>query len=162
MLYGIFIVFCFVSTVLGIHLYIYKNVRPEHKILIEDMATWLLFNIAFALAPLVCNVLIASLTGSQPTFVNIFSKGELLLISTAVSADAAGRLLTSNSKDRFLKLMAAGGCLLLLFFSSVLFTVISTGTGKSAPDFAANISIFVFLATFFTGGCCIYLSSLKG
>jgi hypothetical protein len=49
----------------------------------------------------------------------------------------------------------------LLFFASVLFTVISMGQATASPDFAANISIFVFIFTFFMGACCIYLSSLK-
>lgn len=157
-----YIGFVLVIIILAIVYYFYRRVSQARKTLIENIFTWFLFSVLFSLTPIVFNAVILSLKGTNLALPSLLSNGELLLVSTAISADATGRLIGGGKHERLLKQFAAGGSLLVLLLSSLLFAAISSSSaGTFAEDKIANISVFVFLVTLIASGSCVVLSELE-
>lgn len=144
----------------GVYYYLWK---AKDGNMIEKFTIWIIFSVVLALAPLLFNAILTFIGGQSPTFAQLLQNGELLIIAVAIGADAIGKLFGSGSDRRLLKIAAGGGCTLLIIFSSLLFSAISTSSLGSGFDPArvASISSIMFFMTVITGGSCTLLSEIK-
>jgi hypothetical protein len=99
---------------------------------LNRLFVWALFGVVFALGPLFANWLLAQDKGHF-TWDVLIRKGELFLIAAAIVADAIGRV-WSQKTTGLMGTFCMGGCVLLLFLTSVEF-------GMVAPTIDAGQSI---------------------
>ena len=91
----------------------------------EKLVRWLVFSVAIALLPLAFNGLKVLGRGETLTFVSLCSRGELLLISAAISAAAIGELVGRGGGKAIPKLLAVGSCVIILALASWWFADVS-------------------------------------
>lgn len=129
----------------------------------QNLLHWLLFSVIIALVPFVIQWLMLLTRGNVPTTVELFSNGELLLVSSAIAASAIGSLVLSDSKYRLSRIVVGWCCVCVLILASAWFAIISieSNTGSFDPDFAANGSILMFIFTVISSAGCIILAELK-
>jgi hypothetical protein len=99
----------------------------------KKLLLWLAFSVVFALGPLFVNFL---LVRDKPDFawVQLFNRGELLLVSAALCADAVGRLFGRNGERSYFVIFCLICAVYLLFTSSVEF-------GMAAPAIDAGVRL---------------------
>ncbi len=93
-----------------------ETMKPEEKG--KKVLLWLGFSVVFALAPLFINFL---LVRGEPAFslTRLYDRGELFLISSALCADAMGRLFNHKGRPSFFVIVCMMGVVYLLFSSTV-------------------------------------------
>lgn len=141
----------------------YQLIRTHDTSTAEKFTIWLIFSVILALAPLVFNAILTFAMGKVPALNQLISKGELLIVSVAIGADAIGKLFGSGSPRKILKIATGGGCVILIVISSLLFSVIST-TSLSAtfdPNRVTTISVLMFIMTIITSGSCTLLAEVR-
>jgi hypothetical protein len=110
---------------------------------------WLLFTMLITLLP-VMFIATNQVMVAQPVSIDsLFSRGELLLISTALCAASITRLVV-RPHPTVVAIVVAGSCMLLLFVSSTLYAAVVTsaqhGIAGSLHSVAVQ-SIFIFVFT---------------
>lgn len=151
-----------VIFILAIIYFFYRGTSQKHKTAIENVFEWFIFSVVFALTPIALNAIVSLISGQSITTPALLSRGELLLVSTSISADAAGKLIGAGQKERLLKLFAAGGCMLIVFLASFLFATIASSSIEAFNiERIAKISIFVFFLTMLAGTFSVILSEMK-
>ncbi len=124
---------------------------------------WMLFSVLVALIPLLLRwvALLSQYMGVSNASTLVLARGELLLISTAIAADAIGDLVASSQRNRSAKILAAGFCVLSLLFSALWYatnsTIIDMGGSTNARIVAVG-SVVVFVVTILAGGSCKWLA----
>ncbi len=122
---------------------------------------WLLFGVVVALAPLIADYFLHSVHftgGTVPNWHMVLIKGELLLVSAAISGAGVGELIGTSRDWLPFKLICGGSCIVILFIAVVLYTGIAndvrlgTNYDKTA---LVNKSIWIFIATFVAALGCI-------
>lgn len=136
--------------------------RAKDGTMAEKFTVWLIFSVILALAPIMFNAILTFITGKTPTLDQLLKNGELLIIAVAIGADAIGKLFGSGPNRKLLKITAGGGCTLLIIFSSLLFSAISTNALGTSLDPArvATISSIMFFMTVVTSGSCTLLAEV--
>ena len=124
----------------------------------EKLIHWSIFNVSIALLPLLFNLMFLFIQEKFPGFNILLYRGELLIISAAISADALGEYVNGTITNKTAKLIIGGSCVLLLAMSSLLFAAIAINAEQLNQNRVAIISVSVFLATILTSGICKYLS----
>lgn len=144
----------------GVYFFLWKT-RDGN--MTEKFTIWLIFSVTLALAPLLFNASLMFISGKSPTLAQLLKNGELLIITVAIGADAIGKLFGSGSARKLLKIAAGGGTTLLVIFSSLLFSAISTSSLGTAfdPSRVAMISTVMFSFTVIAGGSCTILAELE-
>ena len=118
--------------------------------MLEYLIRWIIFSVVIALLPLLFNLLRNIGRGENIGFVRLFSHGELLLVSAAISAGALGQLFGVGSSLSIIKILAGGSCVTIVMVASFWFADIS-GAYLSNPPVTLNIkaicigSIIVFI-----------------
>jgi hypothetical protein len=122
----------------------------------ESLVRWLFFGVLCGLLPLVTRLLIECSTANQGAkpLGSVLERGELLIVATAITADAIGSLVASGPRLKALKLVSGGSCLGVLFCSSLWFAALPRDTGSINTHFVAAGSIIIFLVGLVTGACC--------
>lgn len=141
----------------------YFLLRYQSTKLIEKFTTWLLFSVVLALTPLIFSGLLIFISGSNPTSSGLLFRGELFIVSVAIGADAAGKLIGSNKEQKTRKIFAAGSNFLLVIISSLLFASIA-GTNGSATFDKERISLLshlLFLLTMIASGSCVLIAEAE-
>lgn len=141
--------------VVGVYL---SLVRSKNRELMDRLTVWLIFSVVLALTPLTFNAAVIFIAGRNLTFADILAHGELLIVCVAVGADAVGRMIGSGPHKKTLKILAAGGCILLIILSSLLFSVIAVSPGTYDAERVTSSSSFLFLMTIIAGGSCVLLA----
>ncbi len=80
----------------------------------EKLTRWCIFSVAISLLPLVTAWLGLLTGGHSATLSDILKNGALLLITAAISGVAIGEVVGSGGAHIRLKLLAGGGCVLVL------------------------------------------------
>ena len=124
----------------------------------EYVGRWLFFSVIIALLPILAGVVILLLFQQPITFLNTISHGELLLVSTAILAEAIGELLVNDTVNRIFKVLVSGLNLAVFGMACLLYaTIVSAmnnttpGSRKIDPETIAVISFIVFGWTMLTG-----------
>lgn len=132
--------------------------------LAEALVQWIVFSVIIALSPILYNLLKRIGTHKNVGVINISPRGELLLVSAAISASAIGKILLIGSTEAsILKLIFGGSCVLMLMITSAWFADISTRTDlkENMNDKAiSKISIIIFFLTIFVSTVCVVLTEV--
>ena len=136
----------------------------KSRVISEKLVRWLVFSVAISLLPLVFNFLRAYGRGATPSLIDLNAHGELLLISAAIAAAAIGELVASGGRYQIAKIIAGGGCVLVLAVASLWFADISAPTSSGAlVDYVrvSNASTVVFMFTVISSASCVVLSEVR-
>ncbi|MDM8564334.1 hypothetical protein QUF74_01625 [Candidatus Halobeggiatoa sp. HSG11] len=142
---------------------IYQNVPSSPlKKGTDKTIRWLLFSVLMALLPIVFNALSFEVRGQLNSFSQLISRGELLLIATAICTAAIGELFVSGSKLRILKAIIGGFTVMILTLATAYFVDISaiplSDMQLETKTIIVNRSILIFECSVIFGGCCTLLS----
>jgi hypothetical protein len=114
---------------------------------------WAVFTVLFSLLPFAI-VWLGVWSDARPFDVmTLWPHGELLLVATAISADAVGDLVGSSPRAAKSKVVCAGACVILLFIAAVWYAMIQGHpTYPAQRIFNGSIALFggTVLASF---GC---------
>jgi hypothetical protein len=132
---------------------------------IDKLIRWALFGVSFALLPIVFNALSAATRNQPITLELLLRNGELLLISTAIAAGAAGELVGGDqATGSRLRPGLIGLSVIVVCASSLWFADIAAAVRSGIQineGLVAGGSIIVFVLTAITAACCIVVSELK-
>src|SRR5258706_15297615 len=90
---------------------------------------WVVFGVLFGLAPLLADYLVQSLhPRPAPPFdwSEILMKGELLIVSAAITGAAVGELIGSSKSWLWVKILAGGGCIIVMIAAALLYASIAS------------------------------------
>lgn len=128
---------------------------------IENFTVWLIFSVLLALTPLIFNGATDFINGNNVNLSHLLGKGELLLVSVAIGADATGKLIGSGKRNRLFQIIAAGACILLIIISSLLFAVISRSIANPIDiNRVSSSSSLMFLMVIVAGTSCTLLAEI--
>lgn len=131
--------------------------------MIESLVRWVIFSVIVALLPLGFNLLRDIGRGRGVSFVRLFSHGELLLVSAAISAGALGQLFGVRESLSIAKVISGGACVVILTLASLWFADIS-GAGDSKPSLDTKAickgSMIIFACTVIASCCCVALGKV--
>lgn len=140
----------------------FRSSLSQKKGAFDKFIIWLMLTVAVALTPIITNTIYLFMTGETPTFTNILAGGELLIISVAIAADAAGRILCvlgDSAPYKSAKIFLATLCIWFIIISSTLYPLSSISPSSSLQEQrVANISLIVFLSTAIISACCVFIS----
>ena len=129
----------------------------------DKLLKWLIFSVVIALLPIIFYSLQLLTRGLSPTLELVTSKGELLLISTAMAAGALGELITSQSDKKIFKIIAGGGSVIILLICSLYYadvaSCILTNQAIQA-EVVSRISIIGYCFSFISSGSCIFIAEV--
>ena len=125
------------------------------------LVRWTIFGVVFALLPFALNWWhMWTASGSNPWYVyQLWPRGELLLVSVAIAADAIGDLVGSGGSLLIFKLIACGGCVLALFIAAAWFSQSQFALNPNSIKIS-NASMCVFMLTIISGGACKALAEM--
>ena len=133
--------------------------------MLEAMIEWVMFSVVIALLPLLFNLLRALGKGEGMSLSRLFSHGELLLVSAAISAAGLGHLFDAQSPAIILRVVSGGACVVVLMIASFWFADIS-GAWDSNPAVRLNLkvicvgSIIIFTCGVIASSCCVLLGEV--
>jgi hypothetical protein len=125
---------------------------------------WLLFSVVFALAPLIADYFFQSVhptSGVAAPWQGVFIKGELLLVSAAISGAGVGELIGTGKDWLPFKLLCGGCCIVILFVAVALYSGIANDVRLGIDYDKAQLatrSIWIFIATLGAGFGCILMA----
>ena len=127
----------------------------------ERISRWFVFGVIIALVPLGFAYVNQRIDGRTPALAEVIGRGELLLVSTAIAAAAAGELIASGRDRAVRKLLSGGGCVAIVLAASLCFAAVQ---GKTAPDLAAvgTVSVWLFGGTVLASASSVYLAHEEG
>ncbi len=131
--------------------------------MIECLIRWIIFSVIIALMPLVFNVLRGVIKGQGIDIVQVFSEGELLLVSAAIAAGSLGQLFGGGSSHGVAKLISGGSCTIILMLTSLCFAYISGAKSSSEVLNMRAISYGSMIMLGFTVSaslCCVYFGNV--
>jgi hypothetical protein len=131
--------------------------------LAEKVIRWLLFSVLIALLPLGFNAISLFTRGISVDLVNLVSRGELLLISTAICAAAVGELVPTGPALRISKIIVVGSTVIILIAASYYFADISAGYRlgeKMDFNVIRDISLIAFISSVVSGALCVILGEV--
>ena len=99
----------------------------------QKLLNWLVFSVILALMPIVFNLLKSIVLVQEFAFVQLFSGGELLLVSMAVAAGGLGQLLSSKRLNSGPRILSVGGCIILSPVCAFVFSLTTSLTRTSSP-----------------------------
>jgi hypothetical protein len=121
------------------------------------LVQWLIFSVAVAIAPLIFSYISQLTRGLDPSIGVILRNGELLLISTAIAAEAIGELLSSKTASPTNKMISGGCSILVLFFGSLWFADITSAIASGVivrQDVIVAGSLVIFIFTLISSLSC--------
>jgi hypothetical protein len=126
---------------------------------IAKLLQWFFFNIGIAFIPMIFAYTITCLTIKEgqpyPEILKSLPAKEILILSTAINGESISELFQSPVRHTF-KYFLGGTCLITAIFTSSLFAV----TPLLISDLQAlNISLLIFIASFFLGITCKLLGN---
>lgn len=138
--------------------------RKVRDNIVYSLVRWGIFVVALALVPILISVLGSVSRGDHLDFVDLFERGELLLISVAILGAAVADLVTEGGpRFRTLKLTVGGTSGFVVIAASTWFADISAATRDGSALDSESIavgSIVVFGFAVVAGLSCIIVAEL--
>lgn len=159
----IFNFFCLTTplTIMGFALYIWRTNRAGFN----NFTIWLALTVIVALMPILAGAVSDFINGIDPTLSSILGRGDLFLISVAISSDGIGRLLSlKNGKNGrgFAKNLCIILCVLIIGFSSLLYSSSSRPPHTDQKrERVYLISTTVLLSAIVVSGSSVVLSEVS-
>lgn len=129
----------------------------------RELLQWLIFSVIVSLLPFLFVVLNGLTEGQLPILANLFSGGELQLISVGLAASAMGELLARRSTRKTLEVLAIGLAVVVLILASWWYANLTIKIQIGTPIHHGNVaigSIYLYIAAFITSLCCKILTFL--
>ncbi len=120
----------------------------------KKLMVWSTFSVLIGSFPLILNMLILFTQNKPIAFFDLFSHGELLLISTAISGAAMGDMIYNRRFDRVRDVGFICICFVIILLAVSWFA--SLGIGGKATNIVGfgAISLVLFIATVLVSGNC--------
>ena len=131
--------------------------------MLQAFIQWLIFSVVIALLPLLCNLLRDIRKGDGIALVRLFSHGELLLVSAAISASSLGHLFgAKNPSNVLLNILAGGAGVGVLMVASFWFADVSAACHSNPTESIDSKaicvgSIIVFVCAVAASSSCVLL-----
>ena len=125
---------------------------------------WCVFSVVIATLPIVFNYLIMVTRGAEATIITLTSRGELLLLAAGMTASAVGEIIGSGSNLLKLKIIAGGGCVIILMLAALYFAHVSAelNAGRTIQlSVVSNMSVLMFVFGIISSGSCIAIVELE-
>lgn len=126
---------------------------------------WAIFSVAFALLPIGANGLSGLTRGRSVDFDGLVGRGELLLVTAAIAAAAAGELFGRlETRLRGTRLVLVGLSFLVVCVTSYWFADVAVGlqTGQPIDHHVVAVgSTYVFLLNLVVSACAVVVSEIK-
>ncbi|HUF08553.1 MAG TPA: hypothetical protein VMO47_04475, partial [Rhodothermales bacterium] len=122
---------------------------------------FVVYGVVVALLPIAIKCIHMVMYGESLSLPSILSNGELLLVTVALTAGGIGEVVSSGNKLGATKLLAAGGCVIILVLSAAWFGQISASlTNGVAFDrsIVASGSLIIFVVAFAASLTCVIAS----
>jgi hypothetical protein len=131
----------------------------------EKLIRWFFFSVVIALLPIMFNGFSALTRGSSLSLKDLIGRGELLLVSAAISA-ASGSELFGREGERLRKtrLTLVGCSFVIVFIASYLFADVASLLRENRfvdLEFVCWGSLVVFVCSVATGACCMVLAEVR-
>lgn len=130
----------------------------------NKFAKWIVFGVAFAIAPLIADYVIQSMHPKPNvsfSLGNIIEKGELLLVAAAISGAGVGELIGSGKDWLIFKLVSGGSCVIILLVSALLYSSVASDVRLQTlydKDSLISWSIYLFIFTIISCAGCILVA----
>ena len=129
----------------------------------EKLLKWLIFAAAISILPLLFTYIALYLKSAQSPFLTALGGGELFLITWVLSSTALGELISGGPRNSPMRIIAAGGSVLvLLILSASLYVLIADDRASAQPSIDATrvsmLSVAVFFGALGASAACIALS----
>jgi len=128
----------------------------------RNFLRWFIFSVLVALVPLfITGVILITKETPPPILLTVLGSGQLLLISTAIAADAIGDLICASIEYATLKIIAGGGCVIALMCGALWYAANSAMLEFGKPGRASTVtkgSLIIFLLTVISAGACKMLT----
>jgi hypothetical protein len=111
-----------------------------------ELVSYIFFTVLFSFFPVVCIYLIQAIDGHYLTIAEITQHGGVLTIVIVLAADAFSRLITSGSKWRDLKVVAASSSAWMIGCGSIAYAQRSLRTPRN-PVFFENVAIALLIGS---------------
>jgi hypothetical protein len=118
---------------------------------------WFVFTVLVSLVPFVMVALNMWSDDKAVQLVALWPHGELLLVSTALAANAVGDLIPTRSFATRTKIVAAGSCIVLLIVAALWYAMIQ-GHPEFKLEKISEGSITLFVFTLIASGSCKLLA----
>ena len=132
-----------------------QNISSNRR---DKLIHWAMFNVSIALLPLFFNLISLFITNKFTSIHSVFYRGELLIISAAIAADATGEFIIGTISNKTARILTGGACVILLGLCSLLFAAISIAATDINQPRVTLISLTMFIATVLVGGITKYLA----
>lgn len=115
--------------------------------MVERMALWLLFSVVLSTLPLCFDfvAMFKAAHGVAPAWAATYSKGELCLITTALSGVAIGELLAVRKSTRLWTILPGFLCLACALGSIYLYSLLHGETDPSSTPMIAYLSFWIYV-----------------
>lgn len=124
---------------------------------------FVIYGVVVALLPIAIKCIHIVMYGEVLTLPAILSNGELLLVTVALTAGGIGEVVSSGESLGATKLLAAGGCVIILVLSAAWFGQISASLTNSVAydrSIVASGSLTIFILAFVSSLTCVVASEL--
>lgn len=102
---------------------------------------WIIFTVLFTLLPFYLDLFL-QIAKAKVDVYNLFSHGELMLISSAISAETIGEIYMSNKRNSNSMLLNFGFNCIFLFFSAGIYVILK--------EYSSTFLVFASLAIYFS------------
>ncbi len=129
----------------------------------EKLARWLLFGVLFTLLPFALsylNLRARSKSANPVKIVNLFARGELLLVSTAIGIAAVGELFGVKNANALGQIISGGVSLLLVVIQALWYASVSEPKSDFDADFVGRVSVIFFAATVLASVACLLVAGV--
>ena len=125
----------------------------------ERFCRWILFGVLIALIPIIFHYICLYFDDARPSIAKVIAHGELLIISVGMTSTAIGELLGWKGGKTIYKIIIGGACVILLIFSSLLFSHIAGNSGDISVDKIEFTSLGLYLSSIVSSTAGILVST---
>jgi hypothetical protein len=139
------------------------DAEDNGAVMIERLLRWFIFSVAIALMPLLFRLFDALSRGGGVQLPALLAHGELLLVTSAITAAGLGEVIGVRRLDEGQNLgglgfvFMGGGCVITLMLSSWYFALVTTNDGLLL-SVVARSSVGVFVAGLISAAGCVHTS----
>ncbi len=126
----------------------------------EKLTRWFIFGVVVSLLPFALAFLNLWASKKPAKIEDLFSRGELLLVSTAIGAAAIGELLGIKDTHALGKIIVGGFSFVTVLTQMAWYAYASDASRGLDGRYVAKFSIVFFVVTLFCSSACLFLAGI--
>ena len=123
----------------------------------DKLVRWLIFGVIASLLPFVLICLNLWTSKKSVKIENLFSRGELLLVSTAIGTAAIGELIGTDNKNALLKIVVGGTSIIAILIQAAWYAHANDAEKGLDARSVAVASLIFFAITIVCSFACLCL-----